>query len=136
MCIAMALSGCATITTGTSQTVLVETSPDGAVCRFSRNSKEVGIVNPTPGTLFIDKSSKPLSVICTREGYLPNFGDLKPNFAPMTLGNILLGGVIGIVVDAATGAGSKYDATITIELRKIERADLDRVLDDIKRASP
>ena len=68
MCVAAALSGCATITTGTSQTVLVETSPDGAVCRFSRDSKEVGIVNPTPGTLFIDKSSKPLSVICTREG--------------------------------------------------------------------
>jgi hypothetical protein len=86
--------------------------------------------------LVIDKSKSPLSVICTRNGYYPNFGALKPNFEPMTLGNILLGGVVGIIVDAATGADSKYDASIKIGLRKIEQANIEDVLEEIKLGSP
>ena len=86
--------------------------------------------------LFIDKSKFALSVICTRDGYYPNFGALKPNFQPMTLGNILLGGIVGIVVDTATGADRKYDASIKVDMRRIEQANLDTVLEDIKRGVP
>ena len=134
--VTVSLSGCATITTGTTQSILVDTTPSGAICRFSRSDREVGVVNPTPGMLMITKDGAPLTIVCKRAGYYPNTGVLRANFEPMTLGNILLGGIIGIVVDAASGADRKYDATLTVTLRKVEATSLDAVIDDIKAHSP
>lgn len=137
LCLTVAsLSGCATITTGTTQSILVDTTPAGAICRFSRSDREVGVVNPTPGMLMVTKDGAPLTVICTRTGYYPNTGVLRANFEPMTFGNILLGGIIGIVVDAASGADRKYDATLTVTMKKVETSSLDTVIDDIKAHSP
>lgn len=130
------LGGCATITKGTTQSVMVDTNPEGAICRFSRFDKEIAVVNPTPGMLSIEKSKAPLTVICTRDGYYPNSGALKANFEPMAWGNILLGGIVGVIIDAASGADAKYDALIKITLQKIERANLDIVVDEIKRVAP
>ena len=130
------LTGCATITTGTTQSILVDTTPTGAICRFSRSNREVGVVNPTPGMLMINKDGAPLTVICTKTGYYPNTGILRANFEPMALGNILLGGIIGIVVDAASGADRKYDAALSVTLRKVGASSVDAAIDDIKANSP
>jgi hypothetical protein len=126
------VTGCATITTGTSQSILVDSNPEGAICRFSRSDREVGVVNPTPGMLLINKSGEPLTLICIKDGFYPNSGVLKANMEPMGWGNILVGGLVGIAVDSASGANSKYDASIKVDLRKIEPANLDRVIDDIR----
>lgn len=126
------LTGCASITTGTTQFILVDTNPPGAICRFSRMNKEVGVVNPTPGMLPITKDSAPLTVICTKAGFYPNSGSLKADFEPMSFGNILLGGLVGIIIDTASGASSKYDGSINIPLRKIEATNLNQVIEDIK----
>jgi hypothetical protein len=51
----------------------------------------------------------------------------------MTFGNILFGGIIGIVVDAASGATAEYEPTITIRLTPSEFADAaarDRFFDE------
>lgn len=126
-------TGCATITTGASQSVLVDTEPSGAICRFSRLDKEIGVVNPTPGMLHVDKSIYPLAAACTKDGFYPAGGLLNSNYQPMTMGNVLFGGIIGITVDAASGAGSIYDASIKVSLKKIESVNLNHIIDDIKR---
>lgn len=82
--------------------------------------------------LLINKSGEPLTLICIKDGFYPNSGVLKANMEPMGWGNILLGGLVGIAVDSASGANSKYDASIKVDLRKIEPANLDRVIDDIR----
>jgi hypothetical protein len=133
---AISLVGCSTITTGTTQSILVDTKPSGAICRFSRSDREVGVVNPTPGMLMITKDKAPLTVICTKSDFYPNTGILLANFEPMTLGNILLGGIVGSLVDVATGANQKYDATLTVTLKKVEASNIDSVIDDIKTHSP
>lgn len=51
----------------------------------------------------------------------------------MTMGNVLFGGIIGITVDAASGAQSIYDASIKVSLKKIESVNMNNVIDDIKR---
>lgn len=130
------LSGCATITTGTTQSILVDTTPTGAVCRFSRSDREIGVVNPTPGMFLVQKSGEPLSIICTKSGYYPNTGVLRADFEPMVFGNILFGGIVGIVVDAASGADRKYDAALRLTLRKVEASSLDSVIDDIRAQQP
>ncbi len=133
---AVIITGCATITTGTTQSILVDTKPAGAICRFSREGKEIGVVNPTPGMFVIDKSVIPMSAICTKDGYFPTTGAVQSHFQPVTLGNVLLGGVVGVIVDTASGAQSIYEASITIDLQKIGPVNLDKAINDIERNAP
>jgi hypothetical protein len=121
--VAMFVSACATITTGTGQTVNVMTEPEGAVCIFRRDNAVIGVVNPTPGSLSVTKSHAAIEVDCRKEGFLDAVGAVGRQFQPMTFGNIILGGLIGVIVDAASGATAQYDATVSIRLTPAEFAD-------------
>lgn len=111
-----ACSGCATITKGTSQPVTVQTDPTAATCTLTRDGATVAVVNPTPGTVTVGKSHTDLAVRCTKDGFLDAVGTIGSKFQPMTFGNILFGGLVGIVVDAASGATAEYEPTVTIVL--------------------
>ena len=110
------LTGCATVVSGTTQTIGVNTDPEGADCQFTRKGVLVGRVNPTPGTLQIGKDFESVSVLCRKEGFDDTAGVIGTEFQAMTLGNILLGGLIGVVVDAASGAMTKYPEVVTFTL--------------------
>ena len=107
---------CSTITTGTTQAVTVTTDPPGATCQLQRDGQTIGVVNPTPGSLTIGKSTKDLVVNCTRVGHLAGSNTLRADFQPATLGNLLIGGVVGIVVDAASGAMGTYPPSVAVVL--------------------
>jgi hypothetical protein len=109
-------SACATIVEGTDQPVTVVTEPSGAVCHLQREGKTVGVVNPTPGTVEIDKSISDITVSCEKEGQLPASGILSSEFQGMTLGNAIIGGVIGVGIDAASGAMNQYPSNIVLHL--------------------
>jgi hypothetical protein len=115
MLVALA-SGCATVTKGASQSVTLDTKPPGATCVITRKGEKIAAVNPTPGTVSVSKSKDALSVSCTKEGYLEAAGSVESEFQAMTFGNILLGGIIGVAVDAASGAINNYKPSITITL--------------------
>lgn len=117
------LGGCATLTTSSSQTVTLTTDPAGAACTFKRDSKVIGIVNPTPGSLTVGKSHSPIDVSCVKEGYVDATGTVGSKFQAMTFGNILFGGIIGIAVDAASGATAEYEPQISIRLTPSEFPD-------------
>jgi hypothetical protein len=108
--------GCATVVTGPTQTIAVNTDPEGADCQFRRKGILVGRVNPTPGTMQVGKDHESVSVLCTKEGFDDTAGVIGSEFQAMTLGNILLGGVIGVVVDGASGAMMKYPEVVTFTL--------------------
>ena len=110
------LAGCATITTGSSQNVTLVTEPGGAACVFSRGGEIMGVINPTPGTLMLTKGHGDIRVRCSKEGFVDSSGVVGAKFQKMTFGNILFGGIIGIVVDAASGATGEYEPQITITL--------------------
>ena len=109
-------SGCATIVKGSSQGITVKTDPPGANCELSKNGKSVGIVNPTPGTVQLGKGASALDVICKKSGYLDANAKLPSSFQACTLGNAILGGVVGIVVDAGSGAMHEYQPEISMRL--------------------
>jgi hypothetical protein len=111
-----ALTGCASITTGTTQEITVSTIPPGADCVFSRETVVLGRVSPTPGTITLDKNHRALEVACSKEGFVDNKGAIRATFQAMTLGNIIFGGLIGVIVDLSTGATAKYEPEITISL--------------------
>ena len=102
------LPACATVVNGTNQSVTVETLPAGASCAVDRAGVRVGVVPQTPGSLVVDKSRHDLMVTCGKPGYQTTAVTQASSFNGWTFGNILIGGAVGLVVDAATGANYDY----------------------------
>ena len=130
-----ALTGCATLVKGSSQSVIVKTDPPGAICTLSRQGKEIAVVNPTPGTVTVEKSKNAVAVSCTRSGYLESAGTINSEFQAMTFGNILFGGLIGVAIDAGSGAMNEYEPSITLTLIPAEfksEAERDAFCDKMK----
>lgn len=117
---ALSLSGCATIVKGTDQDVIVNTDPQGAHCELTRDGTQLAIIDPTPGTINVEKSSNDIHITCDMEGYETARFMLESEVQAMTAGNVLFGGVIGLGVDAASGAMNKYDSNVTVIMQRKE----------------
>jgi hypothetical protein len=109
------LPGCATVLKGTQDTVALDTVPAGANCTVDRNGDRVGEV-ATPGTVRLSKSRHDLHVTCAREGYQTAQTVAHPRFNGATFFNILLGGIPGMVIDAASGANMTYPPEVRLGL--------------------
>lgn len=117
--IVLGATGCASIVSGTSQIVSVETmSPtgrvDGASCKL-QNDKGVYFVT-TPGTVTVRRAYSDMNVSCEKDGFPTGLASIKSSTKGMVAGNILVGGIIGVGVDAATGAAYDYPALFQIML--------------------
>lgn len=111
----IALSGCATIVEGTTQSVSVTTTPeDGAQCTLL-NSQGTWYLT-SPGSTTVHKTKTDLKVICDKPGFEQGRVVAVSHFGAMTAGNVLAGGVVGIGVDAASGANYHYDSPIVVPL--------------------
>jgi hypothetical protein len=96
------LSGCATITRGTTDTLVVNSDPAGAKVQLS-----TGLQGETPATFKLPRN-RPLMVTISKLGYEPQTVQIVPQIgggggAGMA-GNLVFGGVIGAGVDVASGA--------------------------------
>lgn len=108
--------GCATVTTGTDQSVTILTEPAGASCKMQRAGATIGFVNPTPGSFQITKSKDDVLVVCEKPDHESASLPLGSEFQGMTIGNVILGGVVGVIVDAGSGAMHRYPSEITLLL--------------------
>ena len=113
----LALTGCASIIEGTSQDVTVDTpGVDAAQCELT--SERIGRQNvTTPGTVSLKRSKHDVDVICRKACYHDARATIDSGLEPWTLGNILLGGIIGLGVDAGTGALNKYDEPAHVSMQ-------------------
>jgi len=114
--ISLATGACSTIVEGSDQSVTVITDPSGASCELARDGQTIAYVNPTPGTVVVTKSKDTIAVTCNKEERITGAGVLASEFEDMTFGNIILGGLIGLAVDASSGAINEYPPSITIVL--------------------
>jgi hypothetical protein len=114
--IAILTAGCASVVQGTSQSINVATEPPGATCTLHRNGQVISSVSPTPADVRVEKSAYDIDVVCQKEGFQDGKAQLKADAEAMTLGNILIGGIIGVAVDAASGAINKYAPNVTVSL--------------------
>lgn len=115
---ALLASGCASITKGTDQDIAINTNPQGARCELMRETTALAVIDPTPGVVNIDKSSKDIRITCEKEGFKTASYMLESEAEAMTVGNVIFGGVIGLAVDAGTGAMNKYDANVTVVMQR------------------
>lgn len=114
--VALGAAGCSTIVEGTSQDITLATVPSEAACSVQKNGVVIATVNKTPGRVTVEKSSTDLAVVCNKEGYKETRGMLDSDLAAATFGNVIAGGLVGVVIDASTGANRKYDSSITVTL--------------------
>ena len=114
--LAMSLTACATVTKGTTQQITINTKPTGAECSLEREGTTIAVVNPTPGSTMVEKDKDPIKVTCKKKGYLEGTEMLTSDFQAMTLGNILIGGVIGVGIDALSGAMNQYKPLLAMDL--------------------
>ena len=112
------LSGCSSIIEGTSQEIVVNTTPEGASCSLMREGVSIGKIDPTPGAATIKKTKHDMTIICTKKGYEEASYFNKSDVAGATVGNIILGGGIGWAIDSASGADNKYTSPVNIVLNK------------------
>jgi len=115
LALAMMLAGCATITKGTSQTVAVDTpGVPGATCTITTQSGPQIVT--TPGTVVLSKGSTALPIQCTKECYSMGSSIIPSGTEAMAAGNVVFGGIVGLGVDAASGALNKYPDIVTVAM--------------------
>ena len=94
--------GCATVTRGTNDVLVVESEPAGATVLLSN-----GMTGKTPTSFKVPRKN-PLVVKIKKEGYETLEVNVNPKMVSAggmgMAGNVLLGGAIGAVVDGNNGS--------------------------------
>lgn len=98
-------TSCATLFTGTKQTVTIKTFPEGA--KVEVDGLDRGI---TPVAVRLKKGFSGQTVTLKKEGYEFKMFQPETTFNPVSVLNFI--GIIGWGVDAATGAMMKYDPKV------------------------
>ena len=121
----IALSGCATVFEGTSQEITVNTNPEGALCVFQREGREVGRIGSTPGTANIRKSKYDITILCDKPGYAQasylNHSGTTATIAANVAADLILTAGLSSIVDSSTGADNKYDSAVNLSLTPLSQ---------------
>jgi hypothetical protein len=97
------LPGCASIVNGKTQSVSFQSTPSGATVALSGMP-----IGTTPiSTVVQRKNDQTLTV--SKEGYKTFSTKMNTKIEPWFWGNILIGGILGSVTDAVTGAMYEYE---------------------------
>lgn len=123
----VALSGCASITGTTNQSVSIQTFQDsgaevpGAVCELNNNKGKWYIT--TPGSTMITRSNDDMQVICKKAGQESGQAAVVSAIKGSMFGNILFGGGIGAIIDHNSGAAYEYPAFFRVVMGKTVRIE-------------
>ena len=93
---------CATIVNGRNQKVPVVTIPDGATVTMETTQQI------SPATLSLDRSHNFYVIKVEKEGYKTVEITLKRGNNGWLWGNVLFGGIIGLVIDFSTSSAYKF----------------------------
>jgi hypothetical protein len=109
-------SSCATITRGVHDKLTVTSDPSGANVVLSTGERGV-----TPTKFVKERKTEPFTVTVSKPGYIPETVKVESKFGGTgggaMAGNLLLGGAIGMGVDAGTGAyKSLYPNPVSVHL--------------------
>jgi hypothetical protein len=114
---AMTLAACSTVTRGTTNQLQILSEPAGATARTSLNHSCT-----TPCTLTVGRKDE-FAVTFNLPGYKEQIVDVKTRLAGAGVagfvGNVVVGGVVGMGVDAITGSTLEhFPSPIEVRLEK------------------
>ncbi len=97
------LTSCATIFKGSSKQIPINSTPSNASIVI-KNSNGLQVFNGiTPSTVTLKKGQS-YNVVISMSGYRTETLLINQQFEPLFLGNLICGGIIGIIIDLLTGA--------------------------------
>lgn len=116
------LTGCATILSGTSQKVLIDSTPQGATIIIDGENEGI-----TPSKVKIEKELNDLieggrDIELVLDGYEKDGYQLKAALNPIAILNFV--NIACWAIDAATGAIIQYDNTYNFQLRPVEDREI------------
>jgi hypothetical protein len=101
--------GCASVTRGTTENISISSTPAGATAEITGLDIPTACVTPC---VVQAKRNADITVTVNKEGYEPQIIPLTKEIpgtgAAGFAGNVLLGGLVGMGVDAATGAAMDH----------------------------
>jgi hypothetical protein len=120
---AAALGGCASVTRGTTENISISSTPSGAEATISGLDVPTACVTPCA---IVAKRSADITVSFAKEGFEPEVVQLTKEVPPTGAvgfaGNIVAGGLVGMGVDAVTGAAQDHKPNpVIVTLRPIRR---------------
>ena len=120
----LSLSGCATIFSGTTQTMnvkVVDTATNdtlpGASCVAKEANGGTTALDMNSGSLTVTRGQGALNINCTKQGYRQLNTMVGESFNGVSLINILFWP--GFLVDVGTGAIKKYPSHYVVNMEKI-----------------
>ena len=122
--LAATLGGCASVTRGTTETISISSTPAGAEATVSGLDNPTACITPCA---VVAKRSADISITFAKPGFETEVVTLTKEI-PATgaagfAGNVLVGGLVGMGVDAATGAAMDHKPNpVMIELRPVHAA--------------
>lgn len=125
--LALLVAGCASVTRGTTNQVQINSNPPEAQARTS-----MGHVCVTPCTLQFGRKDE-FTVLISKPGFhsveIPVRVQIAGAGAAGFAGNVIVGGVVGMVVDASTGATLEHVPNpVTATLIAVKRGETPRMI--------
>ena len=117
------LFSCATVLSGPDQEITFRSQPEGAKVKVMSFSRDKQYVVETPRTL---RLSRKRNYVATFElsGYhtqtFPVSGEFGDAMAGSLVGNLILGGGIGLIIDGSTGSNKSLPEVVEVVLTKNE----------------
>lgn len=112
----MLLSGCATLATGSKQTINMATS-SGKQAEATITSANGTFPVILPQAVTVEKSSENLIINITESDCIaPTTTMVVPYQQPWFWGNIIFGGLFGSTTDSASGAAWEYDDNLMVNI--------------------
>jgi len=114
------MSGCASVMEGSDQVININTTgcEEFEPMRCNVVNSEGSSTLTAPSSVSVEKARGAMTISCTSRDRSSATGNLvvDSSYEAMNAGNILAGGIIGIGVDAATGAMWKYPSTVVVPM--------------------
>lgn len=101
--LASLILGCASIISGTRQDVMITSSPDLATLNIKNMNGVIVYQGQTPATVNLERNNSYI-VTVSLPGYKDSQVSINRGFNFVFLGNLICGGVLGMIIDAVDGA--------------------------------
>lgn len=119
----LSLSGCATVFTGSTQTISIKVEDNaskdaltGVSCNVTDSHGGHYVLSSNPGVITVTKGNGPLTVLCKKPGYQQVNTSVGDSFNGATLVNVIFWP--GFLVDGASGAYRKYPSHYVVAMEK------------------
>lgn len=110
------LTGCATIMSDNKSAVQIDTNPTGTICEVKGENFTQTVT--IPSNITIPAKASPVTITCSKEDYFPVSKTIETSMNGMIFGNIIFGGIPGVIIDLVTQSGFMYQDNVALHLYK------------------